>query len=103
MDRHGREGVQDEKARDGNPYRGRIIDVDRADKVTLLPFKLETAVKTAVMHGERTAIQAAETAARALEAHATTDHRQNSMSHVRQSLVHKAPARLRRLISLLHR
>jgi hypothetical protein len=102
MDRHGREGVQDEKAGDGNRNGGRVIHINRADKVTLLPFKLETAVKTAVMHRESAVIQSAHTAARALETHRAADHRQNSMSHVKQSLVHKAPASRRGLIPMLH-
>jgi hypothetical protein len=41
----------------------------------LLPFKLETAVKAALMHGESTVIQSAHTAARALETHPTAYHR----------------------------
>ena len=75
VDRHGREGVQDEKARDGNRNGRRVIHINGADKVALLPFKLETAVKAALMHGESTVIQSAHTAARALETHPTAYHR----------------------------
>jgi len=102
MDRQARESVQDEKAGHGNHHRRRIVHIDGTDKIALFPLELQTTVGTMAVHRERPAIQSAHAAARAFQTHPIADHRQNSMSHVRQSLLVEALARHRRLISLPH-
>ena len=62
------EDAQEKKSRHRNQHGGGVIDVDRADKIALLAFEDQPAVRTACMHSENSRIQRSDAAARALQA-----------------------------------
>ncbi len=74
VDRHAGERVEEKKAGHGDGNGGRVIDVDGADKVALLPFKLQSAVATVGMHSKRFCVQRPDAAARAAQAQSVADH-----------------------------
>lgn len=75
VDRQRGKGIQEKKAGNGDGHGGGVIDIDGADKVTLLSLKLEAAVKTVAVHGKRPLIQATHVTARAPQTKARAQHR----------------------------
>ena len=69
------EDAQEKKSRDRYQHRGGIIDVHRADKIALLPFENQPAMRTCCMHSENSRIQRSNAAAWAFEAQAISQHR----------------------------
>ena len=74
IDRHCGEGVEEKVAGYGDGDGGGVIDVHRADEVTLLALEFEPAVATVAVHFERFLVQATNAAARAAQAHAMTKY-----------------------------
>jgi hypothetical protein len=62
------ENTHDKKSRHRDQHGGGIIDVDRADKIALLPLEHEPAMRTRRMHPENGRIQRSHAAARTFEA-----------------------------------
>jgi hypothetical protein len=75
VNRHSRKGIQKKKAGNRDRYGGRIININGAYEVALLPFELEAAMETMAVHGEWSSIQASRVAARASETKAGAKHR----------------------------
>jgi hypothetical protein len=55
VNRHIRQGIQNEKARNRDGYGGCVVDINGADEIALLSFELQAALKTIAVHGKRTA------------------------------------------------
>lgn len=87
------EGIQDEKAGNGDQYGSSVIHVNRADEIALFPFELKPAVNTCIMHREGAAIERPHAATGAPQPQATPECRENSVRHVTQSLLHKTRPR----------
>jgi LytS/YehU family sensor histidine kinase len=56
VNRHVRKGIQNEKARHRDRNGGCVIDINCAHEIALLPFELQAAVETIVVHGEGASI-----------------------------------------------
>jgi len=50
VDRHAGESVEEKEAGHGDGHGGGVVDVDGADEVALLPFKLQSALVTVGAH-----------------------------------------------------
>lgn len=74
VDRHGGEGVEEQEAGHGDGDGGGIIDIHRADEVTLLALELKIAVAAVVVHLKRFRVELPDTAARAAQAHPVTEY-----------------------------
>lgn len=75
VNRHTGESIQKKKAGNRDGYGRCIIDINGPYEIALLPFELQAAVKTIVVHRERAPIQGAYIAARAPETKAGAEHR----------------------------
>jgi hypothetical protein len=73
IDRHGSKNIQDKKAGNRDRHGGRIVDINRAHEITLLPFELQTAMAAVGMHSKKPAVQRPDAATRALEPQSITD------------------------------
>ena len=74
LNRHRGERIEQKKPGHGDGDGGGVIDVHRADEVTLLALEFEPAVATVAVHFERFLVQATNAAARAAQAHAMTKY-----------------------------
>ena len=79
------ENVKDEKARHRDQNRGRVIDVDGADKITLLAFEFQSAMSASEAHPEGPFVQPSGPAARTPETQSVEQNRQNSARHFTRS------------------
>ena len=75
VNRHIRQGIQNEKAGHGDRHGGCVIDINCAHEIALLSFELQAALKTMAVHGEGAPIQGTHATARTLEPKTCSDHR----------------------------
>jgi hypothetical protein len=73
IDRHGGKNIEDKKAGNRDRHGSRIVDIDRAHEIALLPFELQTAMAAVGMHLKKPTVQRTDTAAGALKAQPISD------------------------------
>src|SRR4030095_6093942 len=82
VDVHAGEGIEQKEPGHSDAYRGGIVDVHRADEITLLALELQAAVSASGMHAKHLGVQRADAAARAFKAQAVPQH-SNTSRHFR--------------------
>ena len=86
VDVHAGGSIEQKKPGHGDRNCCGIVDVNRADEITLLALELQAALSASGGHSKWLSIQGADAAARAFEAQAVAEHSYDSQRHFRQEL-----------------
>jgi len=73
IDGHGGQNIKDKKSGNRDRHGGRIVDINRAHEIALLPFELQTAMAAVGMHSKKPTVQRTDAAAGALQPQSMTD------------------------------